>query len=122
MDWIYNGEIKMSAAQTERSFRTHGGKREGAGRRARHDFRVCVASIQGTHLHLIVEADDRTALARGIRASRSRVRSGSTPSAAGGGIVLGSLSPGPAARPQSETHPHRERLPVVVPSTWLLAV
>src|SRR6185436_4712719 len=34
----------------------------------RHDFRVCHASIQGTHVHLIVEADDRMALARGMQA------------------------------------------------------
>jgi hypothetical protein len=33
----------------------------------RHDFRICHASIQATHLHLIVEADDRMALARGMQ-------------------------------------------------------
>ena len=33
----------------------------------RHDFRVCHVSIQATHLHLIVEADDRMALARGMQ-------------------------------------------------------
>jgi len=33
----------------------------------RHDFRVCHVSIQATHIHLIVEADDRMALARGMQ-------------------------------------------------------
>ena len=30
-------------------------------------FRVCQISIQGDHLHLLVEADDRTALSRGMQ-------------------------------------------------------
>lgn len=33
----------------------------------RVDFRVCHVSIQGTHLHLIVEADSKEALARGMK-------------------------------------------------------
>lgn len=31
------------------------------------DFRICHVSIQGTHLHLIVEADSKTSLARGMQ-------------------------------------------------------
>jgi REP element-mobilizing transposase RayT len=33
----------------------------------RADFRICHMSIQGNHIHLIVEADDRQALARGMQ-------------------------------------------------------
>jgi REP element-mobilizing transposase RayT len=34
---------------------------------ARPDFRICHLSIQGNHIHLIVEADDARALARGMQ-------------------------------------------------------
>ena len=34
---------------------------------ARHDFRICQTSIQGNHIHLLVEADDARALARGMQ-------------------------------------------------------
>ena len=34
----------------------------------RPDFRIVQSSIQGNHIHLIVEADDKRALARGVRA------------------------------------------------------
>jgi REP element-mobilizing transposase RayT len=106
-------------SQVEMAFRTHGGKRKGAGRppkgprsserhetrpvlkasqpvhvvmrivadvgslRKRHlykalreatatslrrrDFRIVHVSIQATHVHAIVEADDRVALARGMQ-------------------------------------------------------
>ena len=33
----------------------------------RHDFRVVHLSIQGNHIHLLCEADDRKALANGVR-------------------------------------------------------
>ena len=33
----------------------------------RADFRICHVSIQATHVHLLVEADDRMALARGMQ-------------------------------------------------------
>jgi REP element-mobilizing transposase RayT len=33
----------------------------------RSDFRICHLSIQGNHIHLIVEADDARALARGMQ-------------------------------------------------------
>jgi len=33
----------------------------------RPDFRLCHISIQGTHVHLLVEADDKDALTRGMR-------------------------------------------------------
>lgn len=33
----------------------------------REDFRVVHVSIQGTHVHLLVEADNRTALAKGMK-------------------------------------------------------
>jgi REP element-mobilizing transposase RayT len=33
----------------------------------RHDFRICDVSVQGNHIHLIVEADDERALARGMQ-------------------------------------------------------
>ncbi|HTJ45175.1 MAG TPA: transposase, partial [Kofleriaceae bacterium] len=35
--------------------------------RARSDFRITHASIQSNHLHLLVEADDKRALARGMQ-------------------------------------------------------
>src|SRR5206468_711540 len=35
---------------------------------ARDEFRVVAASIQGSHVHLIVEAENRTALSRGMQA------------------------------------------------------
>jgi len=34
----------------------------------RPDFRIVASSIQGNHIHLIVEADDKRALANGVRA------------------------------------------------------
>jgi REP element-mobilizing transposase RayT len=106
------------ARQREFEFRTHGGKRAGAGRKpkgktasvahalrdftpgkpihvtlkvvgemprlrkrhlwkaiqwamaitiARPDFRICHVSIQGNHIHLVVEAETRLALARGMQ-------------------------------------------------------
>jgi REP element-mobilizing transposase RayT len=33
----------------------------------RPDFRICHISIQGTHVHLLVEADDKDALSRGMK-------------------------------------------------------
>ena len=39
----------------------------------RADFRVVEYAIQGDHLHLLVEADDRRALARGMKAIGTRV-------------------------------------------------
>jgi REP element-mobilizing transposase RayT len=110
----------MGTAQTKFEFRTHGGKRKGAGRKPRgkraserhrtrpeHDarhpvhvtcrvlpivgklrkrhvykvvqwavaraslkrdtFRICHVSIQNSHLHLLVEADGKEALARGMQ-------------------------------------------------------
>lgn len=33
----------------------------------REDFRICHLSIQGDHLHLVIEADDKRALARGMQ-------------------------------------------------------
>lgn len=35
--------------------------------RRRPDFRICHLSIQGNHLHLVAEADDERALARGMQ-------------------------------------------------------
>ncbi len=40
---------------------------------ARGDFRVCQYSIQGNHLHLVVEAAGKEALGRGMKAVSSRV-------------------------------------------------
>jgi len=37
----------------------------------REDFRIVHMSIQRDHLHLIVEADDKAALSRGVRGARS---------------------------------------------------
>ena len=134
----------------------------------RHDFRVCHASIQATHVHLIVEADDHMALARGMQglqiacakrfnalrrrrgalfSDRYHPRPLATPTEVRHAVryVLNNwrrhgedcfavpdarLDPYSSAstfapwnpRPHSETHPHRERLPVVMPTTWLLAV
>jgi REP element-mobilizing transposase RayT len=34
----------------------------------RQDFRICQISIQGNHVHLLCEAEDRMALSRGMRA------------------------------------------------------
>ncbi len=113
----YLGEFKMPAQQPLH-FRTHGGKRAGAGRPARgarssekhqprpaidarhplhvvirarpglklrrragwlavrhglaitsrrSDFRICHVSVQGNHVHLIVEADSHVSLARGMQ-------------------------------------------------------
>ena len=33
----------------------------------RDDFRICHVSVQGNHIHLVVEADTHTALARGMQ-------------------------------------------------------
>jgi putative transposase len=41
--------------------------------RERRDFRVVHLSVQGNHLHLIVEADDRSALSRGMQGLAIRV-------------------------------------------------
>jgi REP element-mobilizing transposase RayT len=40
---------------------------------SRNDFRVVHFSLQNTHLHLIVEAQDKGALARGLRALQIRI-------------------------------------------------
>lgn len=40
---------------------------------ARRDFRLVQYSLQGNHAHLIVEADDRTALGRGMMAIGTRL-------------------------------------------------
>ena len=109
---------QVMARQQAFEFKTHGGKREGAGRKprgkkagvghrvrefvpgkpvhvtlkvvsdmprlrrrhiwravlwamaitvARADFRICHVSVQGNHIHLIVEAETRVALARGMQ-------------------------------------------------------
>ncbi len=131
----------------------------------RHDFRICHVSIQASHVHLLVEADDRVALARGmqgfqIAAARRfnllRRRKGVLfsdryhPVAIDDprqvrhavsyvlnnwrrhGEHIGSslrLDPYSSAttfadwnpRPRSETDPERDRLPVVLPATWLLS-
>ncbi len=39
----------------------------------RDDFRVTHYSVQGNHMHLIVEADDRTALSRGMQGLTIRI-------------------------------------------------
>ena len=134
----------------------------------RHDFRVCHASIQATHVHFVVEADDRMALARGMQAlqiacarrfnrllrrkgplfsDRYHPRALATPTEvrhavryvldnwrhhgehrdAGPEVRIDPYSSAASfapwnPRPPSETHPHRERLPVVMPSTWLLSI
>jgi putative transposase len=41
--------------------------------RERDDFRVAHLSVQSNHLHLIAEADDRTALSRGVQGIAIRV-------------------------------------------------
>ena len=59
----------------------------------REDFRIIHMSIQRDHLHLIVEAEDRSALSRGVRDSRSPPRGRSTrrsPGAAETGAPAGS--------------------------------
>jgi putative transposase len=134
---------------------------------ARHDFRICHVSIQASHVHLIVEADDKTALARGMqgfqiacarRFNRYLRRKGTLFSDRYHPVPLRSpqqvrnavsyclnnwrrhredrFAPGVVMdpyssahsfapwhpRPRSETHPDEERLPVVVPGTWLLGV
>ena len=134
----------------------------------RHDFRVCHASIQGTHVHLLIEADDRMALARGMQglqiacarrfnrmvgrrgalfADRYHPRALATlaevrhavnyvlnnwrrhredrhaaPHVRFDPFSSASLFADWNPRPQSETDPHRERLPIVMPTTWLLAI
>ena len=40
---------------------------------SREDFRVVHFSLQSTHVHLIVEADDKDALSRGLRALQIRI-------------------------------------------------
>jgi len=131
----------------------------------RHDFRICHVSIQATHVHLLVEADDRVALARGmqgfqiaaarrfnlLRRRRGRLFSDryhpvalrSPPQVrhavsyvlnnwrrhgedVGSNLRLDPYSSAAAfadwnPRPPSELDPERERLPVVMPCTWLLA-
>jgi REP element-mobilizing transposase RayT len=42
----------------------------------RFGFRLCQFSVQHDHLHLIVEAEDREALSRGVKASASGSRAG----------------------------------------------
>jgi hypothetical protein len=45
-------------------------------RAARTDFRVIHFTLEGNHAHMIVEADDASALARGMRASTIRIAKG----------------------------------------------
>jgi REP element-mobilizing transposase RayT len=48
-------------------------ERSFAGSCERNDFRLVHYSIQGNHAHLIVEADDESALGRGMKALGSRL-------------------------------------------------
>jgi hypothetical protein len=135
---------------------------------ARPDFRVCQVSIQTTHVHLIVEADSTTALARGMqgfqiaaakRFNRLARRRGvlfadryhpvplESPAQvrnalsyllnnwrrhdedrfAAAHVRFDPFSSAAAfldwhAPPLSQTEPERERLPVVLPETWLLSI
>jgi hypothetical protein len=45
----------------------------------RERFRIVHISLQRTHVHMLVEAETRAALARGMQASRSPRRGTSTP-------------------------------------------
>jgi hypothetical protein len=49
---------------------------ERVGRRVDGEFRVCEYSIQGNHLHLLVEASDNDALARGMQGLKIRIARG----------------------------------------------
>ena len=77
----------------------------------RHDFRICHVSIQATHLHLIVEADGRMALARGMqgfqiacaRRSSSCARSAQL-SAASGAVFADRYHPVPLDGPRRVRH------------------
>jgi REP element-mobilizing transposase RayT len=64
--------IVLRVTREVRSMRTphaYRAIRRAVGRcRARTDFRITHASIQSNHLHLLVEADDKRALSRGMRA------------------------------------------------------
>jgi len=46
------------------------------GANARDGFRLCEYSVQGNHVHLIVEAKDRTALSRGMQGLGVRIAGG----------------------------------------------
>src|SRR5919201_6619933 len=62
--------VTMRAKRGLPSFRTqtlHGAFEQAVRRTRRDDFRVVEFSIQDDHLHLIVEADDADALARGMK-------------------------------------------------------
>jgi REP-associated tyrosine transposase len=134
----------------------------------RHDFHVCHVSIQATHVHLIVEADDQAALARGMQGFQiAAARRFNRLARRRGRLFADRYHPVPLdrplrvlhalryvlnnwrhhredrfaaprspfdpyssapafadwhAHPPSETDPDRERLPVVLPSTWLLSL
>ena len=51
-------------------------RRAFAGGNARDGFRLCEYSVQGNHVHLIVEAKDRTALSRGMQGLGVRIARG----------------------------------------------
>ena len=51
-------------------------RRAFVGANARDGFRLCEYSVQGTHMHLIVEAKDRTALSRGMQGLAIRIALG----------------------------------------------
>ena len=56
--------------------------------RGRSGFRVCQCSVQGNHLHLIVEAEDRGALSGGMKALGCRVAAAVHRAFGGAGAVL----------------------------------
>src|SRR5207244_5409220 len=62
-------------------------------------FRILHFSVQDDHLHLIVEADDRRALGRGLRGVTIRVARASTaPSAGEGASGATGITPGRSPR------------------------
>ena len=60
--------------RSRRSFRVFRAAIAAAGER--FGMRVCAFSVQGNHLHLIVEADDRVALSRGMKGLGVRLARG----------------------------------------------
>jgi len=60
--------------RSRRSFRVFRAAIAAAGER--FGMRVCAFSVQGNHLHLIVEADDRVALSRGMKGLGVRLAKG----------------------------------------------
>ena len=77
LDWRWPVHVTLRCVREVgrlRRFKLYQRLREAmAGATARADFSICQYSVQGDHIHLVCEADDKRALANGMRSLQNRI-------------------------------------------------